>query len=80
MPQAESRMSEADRHKVQAEPCRCVRCVMCSGTGTIDYDTRLGTNTESCEDCDNGIAEACGRCQLLADMDMEWATGRSELK
>lgn len=60
-----------ERERVSAEPCKCVRCVMCSGTGRIRVDHWSGYDTEPCEDCDNGIAEVCGRCEYLADLDRE---------
>lgn len=58
------------RESVNAEPCQCVRCVMCSGTGRVRCGDYMG-DTEPCEDCENGIAEVCGRCELLADLDRE---------
>ena len=63
--------SQLTRKTVAAEPCRCVRCVMCSGTGRIRVDHWSGYDTEPCEDCDNGITEVCGRCEYLAELDRE---------
>ena len=63
--------SELTRKTVAAEPCTCVRCCMCSGTGRIRVDHWSGYDTEPCEDCDNGITEPCGRCEYLADLDRE---------
>jgi hypothetical protein len=57
-----------DRATVESEPCRCVKCVMCSGTGRINVDHWSGFDTEPCEDCNNGIAEVCGRCEYLFDI------------
>ena len=57
--------------KVAAEPCHCIRCVMCSGTGRIRVDHWYEYDTEPCEDCTNGIVEFCDRCQLLEDMEHE---------
>ena len=59
------------RESVAVEPCKCVRCVMCSGTGRIRVDHWSGYDTEPCEDCDNGITEVCGRCELLAELEHE---------
>lgn len=59
------------RESVAAEPCKCVRCSMCSGTGRIRVDDWSGYDTEPCEDCNNGIVETCGRCEYLAELDME---------
>lgn len=61
------------REAVAAEPCECVCCVMCSGTGRIQVDHWSGYDTEPCEDCDDGIVEVCRRCQYLADWDEQKA-------
>lgn len=50
---------------------KSVRGVMCSGTGRVRVDHWSGYDAEPCEDCDNGITEVCGRCELLADLDHE---------
>jgi hypothetical protein len=63
--------AELTREQVAAEPCKCVRCVMCSGTGRVRVDHWSGYDTEPCEDCENGITEPCGRCEYLADLDRE---------
>lgn len=66
--------------KVAAEPCHCVRCDDCRGSGTIWVDWRgryLGNHCsddldepEQCENCGGrGIVEVCPRCELLEDMD-----------
>lgn len=60
-----------EREKVSAETCRCVLCVMCSGTGRIQVDHWSGYETEPCEDCENGVSEVCGRCEYLTDLDRE---------
>jgi len=60
------------RKKVEQEPCSCVRCDMCNGTGRIaDRQSWSGLDYEPCEDCSNGIVETCDRCQLLEDMDSD---------
>ncbi len=65
-------MTAPERQKVEQEPCRCVRCDMCRGTGRIaNRESWSGTDFEPCEDCHNGIIETCDRCELLADMDHE---------
>ena len=67
-------MTEDARKRVAEEPCRCVRCSFCNGSGTM----RVETNTwpeydlESCDICcGSGIVETCGRCELLEDMDAD---------
>lgn len=63
--------SSAARDKVSAEPCRCVSCGDCGGSGDMrslryhDMD-----EAEACDTCGgSGIAETCYRCQLLEEMD-----------
>jgi hypothetical protein len=46
--------------KLKADPCRCVRCAECCGTGTI-------YGSEPCSMCRNGIIETCDRCAELDD-------------
>jgi hypothetical protein len=65
--------------KVRSEPCRCVRCGDCGGTGSIWVDHRgryLGSHRsddldemEPCDQCSGGIVEVCDRCQLLDEME-----------
>lgn len=58
--------------KLEAEPCRCVTCGDCNGSGNIEV--RTGSypewDLESCEECGgSGITEVCTRCELLEEMD-----------
>jgi hypothetical protein len=72
------------RAKVAVEPCACVRCGACGGSGTIWLDFRgryLGNSRcddldemEPCDECSGGIVEVCERCQLLEEMDNEAAS------
>lgn len=60
---------------LESEPCECVCCPICKGTGTVYY--LLGeycgphhpcddlAEPESCEECSNGVAETCDRCNQL---------------
>ncbi len=67
--------------KLAAEPCECVRCDACRGTGTIYVDFRgryIGANItddmdqpETCDMCRGGIIEWCDRCTSLNDYDMD---------
>ena len=71
------------RESVVAEPCKCVRCSFCRGSGRDPY-AEIGMGEQSCEECGgSGISEVCGRCELLADWDREapydWDGQRSEL-
>lgn len=65
-------MSEA-RDKVAAEPCLCILCANCNGTGSIRYSTNQfdEDETEPCDDCHGGITDVCDRCQLLEEMEHE---------
>lgn len=68
---------------LEAEPCTCVRCTACNGSGTIYFDMRgryIGRHmiddlceTESCDMCSGGIVEPCDRCMALENYDMEAA-------
>ena len=64
----------ADIAKVSKEPCGCVRCSLCGGTGRLRWSRPLCVESwkeEPCEDCNGGITQICGRCQLLTDLDHE---------
>ena len=62
-----------ERHKAASEPCRCVTCGSCNGTGHIRYSNNQFDldDTEPCDDCSGGISETCDRCQLLREMDFD---------
>jgi hypothetical protein len=67
--------------RLEAEPCECVSCGDCGGTGTVYYD--IGGNyvgehmhddmdsPESCDMCSGGTVDECDRCILLNDYDRE---------
>lgn len=71
------------RKKVEAEPCRCVNCGECRGSGSVWFafggKEYLGNSRcddldelETCEGCGgSGIVETCDRCQLLEEMDYD---------
>lgn len=74
--------NHAARDKVAAEPCRCVTCGDCGGSGNVWFSfggEYLGNrrcddldSMEPCEDCGgSGIVETCDRCQLLMEMDYD---------
>jgi len=68
-----------EMERVEAEPCRCVWCSCCNGTGNIrvSYDA-IGRMHESfgddldelelCDQCHGGVVEVCDRCQLLEEI------------
>lgn len=57
------------------EPCRCVPCGTCRGTGSIQVDDPTqpeGWDLETCDECcGSGLAESCERCVDLDDWDRE---------
>lgn len=69
--------------RVAAEPCRCVTCWDCKGSGSYWVDWRghyvgnRGDDLDEMEYCDScggsGITETCDRCQLLDEMDNQAA-------
>ena len=64
-------MNDLTRDKVEAEPCECVYCSMCSGTGRERCGDYMG-DSDPCEDCGgSGISEACERCRYLQEMDWD---------
>ena len=77
-------MKNSEYERVLKEPCHCVPCSSCGGTGTVwfafpgaDRGGRfLGNHRcddlddlELCEECNGGIVEVCPRCELLEDLD-----------
>lgn len=70
-------MGEAMK-KVEDEPCKCVHCSFCDGSGNLWVDLggefhkhRLDDlgDLETCDECSgSGIIETCDRCQLLEEM------------
>lgn len=71
--------SKTDYEAVAKNPCTCVTCGDCGGTGNVwrNYDD-LGRHAgggiddlsklEPCENCRSGIIEVCDRCRLLEEM------------
>ena len=67
--------------KLESEPCKCLRCSFCNGSGTIYFDISgdyIGSyqtddldNPEPCDECGNGIVETCDRCELLEQYERE---------
>ena len=67
--------------KIAAEPCKCVSCSSCGGTGSVwfTFDGKyLGNHRsddldelERCEECHAGIVELCARCETLAELEQE---------
>ena len=65
--------SKEEKERVEKEPCRCVICAVCDGTGQMIIDHSLdGVELDHCDYCNGGITEVCDRCQLLDDMDHDF--------
>ena len=61
---------------LEAEPCHCVACSFCKGSGTVYYDLSGHVRNfmmddldspEPCDECGNGVVEQCDRCVMLDD-------------
>jgi len=63
-------MSNAElKTAVEREPCRCVRCHACGGTGTIII---FATELDECATCSGTGAEfTCDRCDFLEELSQE---------
>lgn len=59
------------KDELNKQPCRCVRCGFCRGTGTIWVRTGFypEDDSETCDECrGSGIAESCERCDLMDEL------------
>jgi DnaJ-class molecular chaperone len=60
---------------VQQEPCRCVYCGVCGGSGQIKVEDRSqpeGWDLDTCYACDgSGLEDVCERCLFLEEIDQE---------
>jgi DnaJ-class molecular chaperone len=60
--------------QVSQEPCACVICPDCKGSGNIRVEDPMNMpfdDLEPCDYCHGGISETCDRCQLLNDLDYQ---------
>lgn len=67
-------MADSAKKLIEAEPCTCVSCGMCGGSGNIRFDDPDSPfdELETCDECwGSGITEPCDRCQLLTDMEYD---------
>jgi len=70
---------ENAKKRVEAEPCRCVSCGACNGSGQMMVQqTRYPEeDLETCDCCSGtGIVEVCDRCELLEEM--YWNPGNAK--
>jgi hypothetical protein len=66
-------LCELSIDELNRQPCRCVSCSTCRGTGRLSMEDDYSI---SCDECDGGITETCDRCQLLSEYEQErdqWA-------
>lgn len=67
-------MKSEYRKQLESQPCKCVSCGACGGSGQVEYDTGSYPewDLESCYECDgSGTTECCQRCEDLAELDRE---------
>jgi len=67
-----AKVKSLDIRKVEAEPCTCVRCGDCNGSGKDWLDPHGHYLRKLCDACGgSGISKVCDRCQLLDEMGYE---------
>ena len=67
-------MTVEDRRKALLDqPCTCVSCADCNGSGQITVDTHgyPDWDFEPCYTCSGGIVEVCDRCVELEELERE---------
>jgi DnaJ-class molecular chaperone len=71
--------TENERAALNAQPCQCVSCGTCRGSGHVWLPTRdvwPEDEISRCDDCDgSGITEQCDRCTALYELDRMDARG-----
>lgn len=59
------------KDELNKEPCKCVSCPTCRGTGKLSVPDPLNEPFDdliTCDECDEGIIEECDRCQLMGEL------------
>lgn len=66
-------MKSLRREAIEQEPCRCERCLVCGGRGTMIGSMSEGfRDDDECFSCNGvGVIEVCDRCHLLEEMDQD---------
>jgi hypothetical protein len=67
----------AEIERLNKQPCECVVCADCGGSGNVRVDMRghpipFGddlADLEPCEECRSGIVETCERCLEIEELD-----------
>jgi DnaJ-class molecular chaperone len=78
----EQRVREAyrrERDALAAQPCQCVTCADCRGSGHVWYQTGRypEEEMEGCDACSgSGITEQCDRCADLMELEEAYAIER----
>lgn len=58
-----------DKDALNRQPCKCVSCSTCRGTGRLWLPNSFEADDSiACDECDGGITEECDRCQLLGQL------------
>lgn len=62
---------EEYRKQLLAEPCECVSCADCGGSGRMDRETGSFPEwePEPCDMCSGGVVEVCDRCCQLEELE-----------
>lgn len=70
----------ASLKRLYAQPCRCVSCATCHGTGEVMTFSYEVDEFERCPDyCSGGITEVCDRCAEIEEISramVTWILGR----
>lgn len=78
---AEEAEARRRRAQLEAQPCACVMCQECHGTGEVYFSFEDGRylkrshwddldDVEVCEECGgSGVVETCDRCSELHELD-----------
>jgi hypothetical protein len=62
----------AEIERLNKQPCECVVCSLCRGTGNYPIYDRTQPeefDLEECDQCRNGIRETCERCLEIEELD-----------
>lgn len=65
-------MKHLELDALYAEPCQCVSCGDCGGSGKIWVEQFGIEEPERCDTCDgSGLTEVCQRCMDIEEIERE---------